>query len=66
MGFQIIGGSRKYTVGYIITILSTVLVLNGFMSDTTYAGFLTFIWGGILGIDQRRKEADGCNRNNNP
>ena len=58
------GGSRKWIAGYLLTLLAFMVPLL----DSTYyphwLGFLVFLWGGIMGIDQRKKEAmNVTNRN---
>jgi hypothetical protein len=50
-------GSRKYLAGYILTLLSSGFVVGGFMTAEVWSGFNIFIWGGILEINRREKNA---------
>jgi len=50
-------GSRKYIAGYILLLISSAFVAFGMMGDEVWSGFNIFVWGGILEINRREKNA---------
>lgn len=50
-------GSRKYTAAYVLLAISSALVLGGFMQAEVWSGFNIFVWGGVLEINRREKNA---------
>jgi hypothetical protein len=50
-------GSRKYVAGYVLTMLASAFVVGGSMTAEVWSGFNIFIWGGILEINRREKNA---------